>query len=67
MAISSNIASLQTNQSFLNTTARNIAGKNPNLAKEMTNLIVADKTNAVNINAIKTQDAMLGTLLDIKA
>lgn len=38
-----------------------------NLAKELTDQIVAEDTTAVNVTAIKTQDEMLGSLLDIKA
>jgi flagellar hook protein FlgE len=67
MNISSNISSLQTNQNFLNTTARNIQKPNAELTKEIPNLIVADKTAAVNVSAIKTEDEMIGSLLDIKA
>jgi len=37
------------------------------LAKEMTNQIVAQDATALNVTAIKTQDEMLGSLLDIKA
>ena len=37
------------------------------LAKEMTTQIVAQDATAVNVNAIRTQDEMLGSLLDIKA
>ena len=37
------------------------------LAKELTSQIVAEDTVAVNVSAIKTQDEMLGSLLDIKA
>jgi flagellar hook protein FlgE len=33
----------------------------------MTNLIVAEDINSINVSAIKTQDEMLGSLLDIKA
>jgi len=67
MNVSANISSIQTNQSFLNTTAKNIKDQSGDLAKDMTNLIVAEKVNAVNVEAIKTQDDMLGSLLDIKA
>ena len=67
MNISSNISSLQTNQNFLNTTAHNIQKPNSELTKEIPNLIVADKTAAVNVSAIKTEDEMIGSLLDIKA
>jgi len=67
MNVSSNISSLQTNQSFLNTTAGNIAKGAGDLNKEVPNLIVAEETAGANVAAIKTQDQMLGTLLDIKA
>jgi len=66
MNISSNTASIQTNQSFLNTTAKSIEKQSGDLAKDMTNLIVAEDVNAVNVTAIKAQDEMLGSLLDIK-
>jgi len=66
MNIASNLNSLQTNQSFLNTTAKDIQNPPQNLEKNITNLIVAEKSSAVNINSIKTQDEMIGSLLDIK-
>jgi len=37
------------------------------LAKELTDQITIEDTTAVNVSAIKTQDEMLGSLLDIKA
>lgn len=37
------------------------------LSREMTNQIIAQDATAVNVATIKTQDEMLGTLLDIKA
>ena len=67
MNISSNIASIQTNQSFLNSTAKSIEKGSGDLAKDMTNLIVAEDVNAINVEVIKAQDEMLGSLLDIKA
>jgi len=67
MNISSNTTSIQANQSFLNTTAKSIEKQSGDLAKDMTNLIVAEDVNAVNVTAIKAQDEMLGSLLDIKA
>jgi flagellar hook protein FlgE len=56
----------------MNTTANSIAnvskqGSGVDLSKEMTNQIVGEKVNAVNVSAIKAQDEMLGSLLDIKA
>jgi len=37
------------------------------LAKEIPDQIIAQDATAVNVTAIKTQDEMLGSLLDIKA
>ena len=37
------------------------------LAKELTDQVVVESATAVNVSAIKTQDEMLGSLLDIKA
>ena len=101
MQISSNIASLQANQTFLNTSANNVANVNTDgfvpqdtritnttntptantrtaddngsaksqtdLAKEIPDQIVAGGVAEANVSAIKTQDEMFGTLLDIKA
>lgn len=38
-----------------------------NLAKELTDQIVSKDVTALNVTAIKTQDEMLGSLLDLKA
>ncbi|MEA1983906.1 MAG: hypothetical protein U9N39_10210 [Campylobacterota bacterium] len=67
MNISNNISTLQTNQSFLNSTAKSIEKSSPDLAKDMTNLMIAEDVHAVNITTIKTQNEMMGSLLDIKA
>jgi len=37
------------------------------LAKEIPDQIIAQEATALNVSAIKTQDDMLGTLLDLKA
>ena len=37
------------------------------LSKELPDQIVSQKATEVNVNAIKTQDDMFGSLLDIKA
>jgi len=67
MNISNNMTSIQNNQNFLNTTAKSIEKQSGDLAKDITNLVVAEDVNAVNVTAIKAQDEMLGSLLDIKA
>ena len=101
MNISSNISSIGSHQTAMNTSANNVANVNTNgfvpkdtvmsnsgnsvsantrvssdngsnrsqtdLAKELTEQIVVEDATAVNVTAIKTQDEMLGSLLDIKA
>lgn len=101
MNISSNISSMGSHQTMLNTGANNIANVNSDgfvpkdtrlsnsgdsvtantrvsddsgstrsqtdLAKELTDQIVAQDGTSVNVSAIKTQDEMFGSLLDIKA
>ena len=67
MTISNNTSALVTNQNRLNTTAKNIASGSEDLVKDMPSLIVNEKTAAANVVAIKTQDTMIGSLLDIKA
>lgn len=37
-----------------------------NLAKEITDQITIENVSAANVQAIKTQDRMLGSLLDLK-
>jgi flagellar hook protein FlgE len=70
MNISNNIASIQTQQSALNSSAKNVAnaqsGKT-DLAEEFPKQIIAQEATAMNVSAIKTQDQMLGSLLDIQA
>ena len=101
MNISNNISSLSANQTFLNTSAGNVANVNTDgyvpkdtritntsgspqaitrqaddngsaksqtdLAKEIPDQIVSGGVAEANVTAIKTQDQMFGTLLDIKA
>ena len=102
MVISNNVASLQANQTFLNTTANNVANVNTDgfipqdtritnnnsktpqanvrladdngsqrsqtdLSKEIPDQIIQTGVAEANVTAIKTQDEMFGTLLDIKA
>jgi len=42
-------------------------GSGVDLSKAMTDQIIGEKVSAVNVSAIKTQNEMLGSLLDIKA
>lgn len=71
--ISSNFNALQQNNQFMNQNAKNIAevstqkSSNVDLAKEMTDQIVIKNINDANLEAMRTQDVMLGTLLDMKA
>ena len=69
MNISNNLASIGAKQTFLNNTAGNIKNASSlgsDLTKEIPNLIVAQDIAAVNVSAIKANDEMLGTLLDMK-
>lgn len=70
MNISSNLSALQSNQDFLNTSANAVAQSTTNrdldIAKEMTNQIVGQNIQETNVSAIKSQDEMFGSLLDIK-
>jgi len=69
-----NIANVNTdgyipkNNSFETTRATEIAHSRSqtNLTKEIPDLMIEEITNAVNVSAIKTQNEMLGTLIDIK-
>ncbi len=67
MNISSNISSIQSSQVMMNQSATNIAGSNADLSKEIPKQIAIEKDVAANASVIKTQDDMLGSLLDIKA
>lgn len=83
MTISNNISSIQASQTLLNTTANNVANsitaqtrsKNSegleqsqtDLSKEILNMMIAQRTTEANVSVIKTQDDIMGTLLDIKA
>ncbi|MBE0514322.1 MAG: hypothetical protein IBX42_05130 [Sulfurimonas sp.] len=42
-------------------------GSQSELSKEITDQIIVQNATAVNVTAIKTQDDILGSLLDIKA
>jgi flagellar basal body rod protein FlgC len=71
--ISSNISSIHTQQSYLNSSARNIANTTKEMSsqdqnditKDISDLISIEKNVAANVSAIKTQDDMFGSLLDI--
>ena len=102
MNISSNMASINSHQTMMNTSANNVANLNTDgfrpsdtrisnsdgsspqastrlsadtgstrsqtdVAKELTDQIIAQDVTAVNVSSMKTQDEMLGSLLDVKA
>jgi len=67
MNISSNVNTIQSQQTMLNTSANNMQKNNADLSKEIPNQIVIQNVVEVNANVIKTKDDMLGTLLDIKS
>ncbi len=67
--LSTPLSSIQTQVNALNKSANNIAQNSiqTDLAKEMSDQIIIEKSVALNVETIKTADAMLGTLLDIKS
>ena len=100
--ISSNISSIQSNQTYMNNNANNVANVNTdsyvprnttisetqnggtkantslasdngsersqtNLAKELTDQVMIENVQTANIQSIRTQNEMMGSLLDIKA
>ena len=78
--INQNVQSIQRNQAYMDISANNVANINTpsnkkneskqsetNLTKEMTDQITIEKTTSANVEAIKAQDKMIGSLLDIKA
>jgi len=72
MQVSTNVSSILDHQSMLNKSAQKLSsisqkGSNTDLAKEITNQIIAKDGVSVNANAIKTQNEMMGSLLDLKA
>jgi len=102
MSISTNISSLEANQTFINANANNIANVNTDgfrptqttisnpaqgsiqanlsqtddtgspksqtdLTKEISDQVIIGGVSKVNITSIKTQDEIMGSLLDIKA
>lgn len=100
--ISTNVSSILSHQSYMNTNANNVANVNTdryvpqntvieeagqgstkavtaratdtgneksqtNLTKEITDQITIEKVTEANVQAIRTQDRMIGSLLDFKA
>ncbi len=53
--------------SFSKATSNGSASSQTDLSKEMTDQVLVEKAVAANVNAIRTQDEMFGSLLDIKA
>lgn len=73
MNIENNISSINSSQTLLNKSAHNIANVNntsketqTDLAKELTEQILIQNSVESNVSAIKVQDDILGSLLDIK-
>ena len=83
MRIDSNIASIARNEQLLAKSAHNVAkasatalsqdnpkrsqGASVDLAKEISGMIVAQRGSELDAVSVRTQDDMLGTLLDIKS
>ncbi len=73
MEISSNMCGFSTSlqginkaQNMLNKSAQNIANGQADLAKETVSQIAAEKSQAANVNAIKTREEMLDELMNMR-
>ena len=67
MNISNNISSMQSYQSITNNSSSDIARNKTDLPKEISNQITSKHSTSSDSNVIKTQNEMLGSMLDIKA
>jgi flagellar hook protein FlgE len=71
MNITANISSIQYQQDLFNQSAQRVGSSaiNPkvDLAKEIPDQMIAQKSIESNIVAIKTDDEMMGTLIDMRA
>lgn len=63
-AMNDNSGSVQANSRKADDTGSRMS--QTDLAKEFPDQIITDKATSVNVSAIKTQDEMFGSLLDIK-
>ena len=63
-AISSNLS--EGSEGSVNLQSKS-SNEGTDLNKEMPNLIVGEKGHSANAKSVKTQDEMLGTVLDLKA
>ena len=66
MNISANVNAIQFHQGMMDNAAQKTANQNPEMVKTQTEMIVAEKGQEANTVPIKTQDEMMGTLLDMK-
>lgn len=66
MTIQTNASAMMNYQKALDVTAQKVASNEGEMAKNMTDMIVEEKGNALNAEPIKAQDEMLGTVLDMK-
>lgn len=73
MEISSNMCGFSTSlqginqaQGMLNKSAQNVATGQADLAKETASQITAEKSQAANVNVVKTKEEMLDELMNMR-
>ena len=66
MTIQTNASAMMGYQKALDVTAQKVASNTGDMTKNMTDMVVQEKGNALNAEPIKAQDGMLGTVLDMK-
>ncbi len=64
--MSTSLQGIYKSQSMLNQSAQNVASGDADLAKETVTQITAEKTQAANVEVVKTRDEMLEELMTMR-
>ncbi len=64
--MSTSLQGIYKSQSMLNQSAQNVATGDADLAKETATQITAEKTEAANVEVVRTRDEMLEELMNMR-
>ncbi len=64
--MSTSLQGIYKSQSMLNQSAQNVATGDADLAKETVTQITAEKTEAANVEVVRTRDEMLEELMNMR-
>ncbi len=64
--MSTSLQGIYKSQSMLNQSAQNVATGDSDLAKETVTQITAEKTEAANVEVVRTRDEMLEELMNMR-